>query len=116
MTQFISVLFHIRDFIVKLKYYVIYCILTEKDNTGGLYELIRKSYFIVGSLAILIIVFVLYNQFFSKDVMAEDILGDAYFDRDAGVSVQTIHLEDIISVDISEEKQQEILSLIDSLE
>lgn len=48
--------------------------------------------------------------------MVEDIFGDNYFDRDAGVAVQTINSGDIISINVSEEKQQELISLIESLE
>ena len=74
--------------------------------------MIRKRFFILGSLVILIVVFLL----FPKNVIVEDIFGDNYFDRDAGISVQTINSEDIISIDVSEEKQQELISLIESLE
>ena len=48
--------------------------------------------------------------------MVEDIFGDNYLDQDAGVSVQTINSGDIITIDVSEEKQQELISLIESLE
>ena len=74
--------------------------------------MIRKSFFIIGSLVILIVVFLL----FPKKVMVEDIFGDNYLDQDAGVSVQTINSGDIITIDVSEEKQQELISLIESLE
>ena len=79
-------------------------------------DLIKKSLFIVGSLVVLIFIFILYNQ--SKSLAVKDILGEKHFNLDAGIFVEKIIDQKeftTIEIEISEVNQKEIILLLEDL-
>lgn len=78
-------------------------------------ELKRNNIFIGGGILILLVGGILLYNYFSKELAVEDVLNENYFTKDTVMSVQKLKDGKIIPIQISDDKQNELVRVFKDL-
>ena len=78
-------------------------------------ELKRSNIFIGGGILILLVGGILLYNYFSKELAVEDVLNENYFTKDTVMSVQKLKDGKIIPIQISDDKQNELVRVFKDL-
>ncbi len=78
-------------------------------------ELKRNNIFIGGVILILLVAGLLLYNYFSKELTVGDVLEENYFSKEAAISVQKIRDGKVIPIQISDDKQNDLVRLFEDI-